>query len=49
LLSAGPAWRVIGANGENLIDATGETQAVAWQKAAEQARSLGLLGRSVSS
>ena len=34
-----------GANGENVLDATGESQAEAWQRAVEQARSLGMLGR----
>jgi hypothetical protein len=41
----GLRWRVLGANGENVIDATGETQAEAWHRAAEQARALGMLGR----
>jgi hypothetical protein len=47
LTPAGPRWRVAGANGENVIDATGETQAEAWHRAVEQARSLGMPGRSV--
>jgi hypothetical protein len=41
---AGPRWRVTWANGENLIDVSGETQAEAWHRAADQARSLGMLG-----
>jgi hypothetical protein len=36
---------VTGANGENVIEAHAATQAEAWQKATEQARSLGMLGR----
>jgi hypothetical protein len=36
-----------GANEENVLDATGETQADAWYRAVEKARSLGMLGRSV--
>jgi hypothetical protein len=44
---AGPAWLVTGANGENVIEARAATQAEAWHKAAEQARSLGMLGRLV--
>ena len=44
---AGPAWLVTGANGENVIEAHAATQAEAWHKAAEQARSLGMLGRLV--
>jgi hypothetical protein len=40
----GPLWRVTGANGENALDVTGETQAEAWYRAIEQARSLGMLG-----
>jgi hypothetical protein len=48
LTPAGYRWRVNGANGENVLEATGEIQAEAWHRAAEQARSLGMLGRSVS-
>jgi hypothetical protein len=44
LTQTGHLWRVSGANGENAIDATGETQAEAWFRAAEQARTLGFLG-----
>jgi hypothetical protein len=47
LTPAGPRWRVSGASGENVLGATGETQAEAWHRAAEQARSLGMLGRVV--
>jgi hypothetical protein len=43
-----PVWRVSGShNAGAVLDATGETQAEAWHRAAEQARSLGMLGRSV--
>jgi hypothetical protein len=43
-----PVWRVTGSRGEgSVIDATGATQAEAWHRAVEQARSLGMLGRSV--
>jgi hypothetical protein len=48
LTPAAPRWHVTGANGEDLIDATGESQAEAWHRAVEQARSLGMLGRVVS-
>jgi hypothetical protein len=37
--------RVLGSNGEYVIDATGETQSETWHWAVEQARSLGMLGR----
>jgi hypothetical protein len=47
LTPAGARWRVTGASGENVLEATGETQAEAWHRAVEQARSLGLLGRVV--
>jgi hypothetical protein len=33
LTPEGPRWRVTGANGENVIDATGETRAEAWRGA----------------
>jgi hypothetical protein len=36
-----------GANGENVLEATGETHAEAWHRAVEQARFLGMLGRVV--
>jgi hypothetical protein len=39
--------RVTGANGENVIVATGETQAEVWFRAAEQARSLGMLATEI--
>jgi hypothetical protein len=48
LTPTGPRWHVSGVNGENVIEATGETQAEAWHRAAEQARSLGMLGRSAN-
>lgn len=38
-------FTVDGVNGENAILAHGRTQAEAWRLAAEQARTLGLLGR----
>ena len=38
---------VTGANGENSISASAAGQAEAWHRAAEQARSLGMLGRSL--
>jgi hypothetical protein len=43
LTAGGPVWGVDGRNGENLIEPRGATQAAAWQRAVEQARSLGLL------
>jgi hypothetical protein len=46
---AGPAWLVTGADGENVIETRAATQAEAWQRAAEQARSLGMLGRAFPS
>ena len=36
-------WIVTGTNGENVIDALGETQAEAWWLACEQARAVGML------
>lgn len=36
-------WYVFGRNGENVIDATGATQAEAWRLACEQARAVGML------
>jgi hypothetical protein len=41
LTSAG--WIVSGTNGENMIEARGRTQSEAWQRACEQARSVGML------
>ena len=35
-------WLVTGANGENAISATGETQAEAWHRAIEQAEAVGM-------
>jgi hypothetical protein len=35
---------VTGANGENVMEARAATQAEAWHRAAEQTRSLGMLG-----
>lgn len=40
----GVKWVVSGSNGENLIRAEGSTRSEAWVRAAEQARSLGMLG-----
>jgi hypothetical protein len=43
-----PLWRVTGRNHlEGAIDATGKSRAEAWHRAVEQARSLGMMGRSV--
>ena len=47
LTGEGPVWQVTGTNGENRIAARAETQAEAWHQAAGQARSLGMLGRSL--
>jgi hypothetical protein len=38
-------WVVSGHNGENLIRAEGTTQDGAWQRALEQAREVGMLGK----
>jgi hypothetical protein len=38
-------WIVSGANGENVIRAEGATETEAWQRAFEQADSLGMMGR----
>jgi hypothetical protein len=38
-------WIVSGANGENVIHAEGDTETQAWQRAFEQADSLGMMGR----
>jgi hypothetical protein len=46
LTAGGPVWLVIGANGENVIEARGITQAEAWHGACQQAESLGMLSRS---
>jgi hypothetical protein len=45
----GPVWLVTGTNGENVIETLAATQAEAWQRAAEQALSLGMLGRAFPS
>jgi hypothetical protein len=45
LTPACPAWLVTGANGENLIEARGSTQAEAWERACRQAEALGMLRR----
>jgi hypothetical protein len=44
LTGEGPVWLVSGTNGENTIEARGASQAEAWHKAVEQARSLGMHG-----
>jgi hypothetical protein len=38
-------WIVSGHNGENLIRTTGVTQDEAWRRAVEQAREVGMFGR----
>ena len=38
------AWSVIGTNGENVLEARGQTQTRAWWRACEQARAVGMLG-----
>jgi hypothetical protein len=48
LTDNGPGWLVTGTNEENVIEARTATQAEAWYMAVEQARTLGVLGRSVS-
>src|SRR5262249_17672955 len=40
---AGGTWIVFGHNGENLMHATGRTQAIAWRHACEQAAAVGML------
>jgi hypothetical protein len=48
--SAGTAqriWIVSGANGENVIQADGATETEAWQRAFEQADSLGMMGEMI--
>jgi hypothetical protein len=49
LTAAGPAWLVTGAKWENIIEARAATQAEAWHRAVEQARSLWILTRALSS
>ncbi len=44
LTGAGPRWLVSGANGGNIIEARGATQAEAWYLACQQAESVGMLG-----
>jgi hypothetical protein len=46
LTAARPAWLVTGANGKNVIEPRGLTQAEAWDRACRQAEALGMLGRS---
>jgi hypothetical protein len=41
--AAAGGWVVTGTNGENVIRATGRTQALAWRRAVEMARSCGML------
>ena len=43
-IGPGLVWLVSGSNGENLIRAQGATRDEAWDRAVEQARSLGMLG-----
>jgi hypothetical protein len=43
-----PVWLVMGTNGENKIEARAAGQGEAWRHTVEQARSLRMLGRSVS-
>jgi hypothetical protein len=38
-------WLVTGTNGENVIRASGATQAAAWRRACEQAAAVGMLSR----
>ena len=45
LTADGFVWQVDGANGENARLARAATQAEAWRRACEQARSLGMLRR----
>ncbi len=44
LTASGPAWWVSGSNGENLVNAHGQTQAEAWHQACQQAQAVGMLG-----
>src|SRR5262245_56702138 len=46
LAPSGPRWLVTGTNGENALRAEGDSQAEAWAQAVEQARAVGMLGRS---
>src|SRR5262249_54833510 len=46
LTPSGPLWLVTGTNGENAVNAEAVSQAEAWARACEQARALGMLGRS---
>ena len=46
LTARGVYWFVTGANGENVIEARGATQAEAWHRACEQAEHVGMLRRS---
>ncbi|MFL5242664.1 MAG: hypothetical protein ACJ8FY_11205 [Gemmataceae bacterium] len=45
MTTAQATWIVSGANGENVIHAEGKTETDAWQRAFEQAESLGMMGR----
>jgi hypothetical protein len=45
--TAGPSWLVTGTNRANAIEARVATQAEAWYRAIEKARSLGMLDRAV--
>ena len=45
MITAQGTWIVSGANGENVIHAEGATETEAWQRAFEQADSLGMMGR----
>jgi hypothetical protein len=39
----GKRWLVSGVNGENVIEAEGDTQAEAWYRACQQAEAVGML------
>jgi hypothetical protein len=41
--AAGKRWLVSGVNGENVIQAEGNTQAEAWHRACRQAEAVGML------
>jgi hypothetical protein len=43
--TTGGTWLVIGSNGENVIHAEGKTADEAWEKAVQDAISLGIMGR----
>jgi hypothetical protein len=43
LTPTGAAWLVTGANGENVLESRGATQAEAWHQACQQAEALGML------